>query len=75
MTSSDPNSPNPVRTALFFATPASDGPEEPGPAFDGSTEGMRRLRHPFAVDPTDQLRRSATTTVNGSAEGGRRPRR
>ncbi|MFC4148730.1 hypothetical protein ACFO0M_20945 [Micromonospora mangrovi] len=44
------------RSALFLAMPTTDGPDGPGLTFDGGEEAMRRLRHPFAVEPVGQSR-------------------
>ncbi|MCX4386952.1 hypothetical protein OG777_08430 [Micromonospora peucetia] len=53
------------RPALFLATPAADGLDDPGVTFDGSEEAMRRLRHPFAVNPArPSLRPTATASDN-----------
>ncbi|MEV4489106.1 hypothetical protein AB0K04_03215 [Micromonospora coxensis] len=49
------------RSALFLAMPTSDGLDGPSVAFDGSAEAMRRLRHPFAVDPAGPQRATAST--------------
>jgi hypothetical protein len=36
----------------IFLAPGGSAPKEPDqPAVDGSTEAMRRLRHPFDVEP------------------------
>ncbi|WP_319460505.1 hypothetical protein [Micromonospora sp. RTP1Z1] len=49
------------RPALFLATPAADGIDDPGVTFDGSEEAMRRLRHPFAADPARPSQRPTGT--------------
>ncbi|MCI4063962.1 hypothetical protein MRQ36_15735 [Micromonospora sp. R77] len=47
------------RSALFLAMPTTDGTDAPSLAFDGGEEAMRRLRHPFAVDPAARPHQSA----------------
>ncbi|SCG62349.1 hypothetical protein [Micromonospora halophytica] len=47
------------RPALFLTTPNTDGPDGQAVAFDGSAEAMRRLRHPFAVNPAGEEGRAA----------------
>ncbi|MGC4815325.1 hypothetical protein ACLQ29_32890 [Micromonospora sp. DT228] len=42
------------RPALFLATSNADGPDGSAVPVDGSAEAMRRLRHPFAVQPAPQ---------------------
>ena len=49
------------RPALFLATPAADGIDEPGVTFDGSEEAIRRLRHPFAANPARSSQRPTAT--------------
>jgi hypothetical protein len=42
----------PDERARIFLSPGGAAAEEPDqPAVDGSTEAMRRLRHPFDVEP------------------------
>jgi hypothetical protein len=39
------------RGGIFLAPAAPHVEEPPSPTVDGSTEAMRRLRHPFDVEP------------------------
>ncbi|MEU8086144.1 hypothetical protein AB0B57_21360 [Micromonospora sp. NPDC049101] len=43
-----------ARPALFLATSTADGADGSVVTFDDSEEAMRRLRHPFAVQPAPQ---------------------
>ncbi|MEW2426591.1 hypothetical protein AB0877_01120 [Micromonospora sp. NPDC047644] len=61
MTSND----NP-RRALFLATSPGDVLDGPAVTFDSSEEAMRRLRHPFAVEPAQP----ASAAVDAPAQRG-----
>ncbi|WP_157745041.1 hypothetical protein [Micromonospora coxensis] len=56
------------RPSLFLATPTVDGLDGPSVAFDGSAEAMRRLRHPFAVDPAGQQRPTPASTADNAEQ-------
>jgi hypothetical protein len=43
------------RPALFLATSNGDRLDGPAVTFDSSEEAMRRLRHPFAVQPAQPV--------------------
>ncbi|MEV7984450.1 hypothetical protein [Micromonospora sp. NPDC085948] len=43
-----------ARPALFLATSNADAADGSAVTVDGSAEAMRRLRHPFAVQPAPQ---------------------
>ncbi|MEU5669198.1 hypothetical protein ABZ749_02270 [Micromonospora sp. NPDC047753] len=54
------------RPALFLATSHSDVLDGPAVTFDSSEEAMRRLRHPFAVEPAQP----ASAAVDANAQRG-----
>lgn len=56
------------RPALFLAMPTTDGPDGPGVTFDGGEEAMRRLRHPFAVEPAARPRRSTAAAPDDAEQ-------
>ncbi|MGB2568980.1 hypothetical protein ACPFP2_11070 [Micromonospora citrea] len=56
------------RPALFLTPPATDGLDGQAVAFDGSEEAMRRLRHPFAVNPVGQKQRPASSAGDNSEQ-------
>ncbi|MGI5525270.1 hypothetical protein ACQEUX_30615 [Micromonospora sp. CA-259024] len=43
-----------ARPALFLATSNADALDGSAVTFDSSEEAMRRLRHPFGVQPAEQ---------------------
>jgi hypothetical protein len=47
------SSANEDQPTLFLAPRTADATDRPQPAFDGSEEAMRQLRHPFAAAPVD----------------------
>ncbi|MBM0236344.1 hypothetical protein JNW88_02845 [Micromonospora sp. ATA32] len=60
-----------ARPTLFLATASADGVDGPDMAFDGSEEAMRRLRHPFAVNPNRPAERPAVANTASAAPASR----